>query len=181
MFVQRYCVYASPTERAQLAEVSERGTTTQKVARRARIVLMLAQQASPMVVARTLRVSRMTVRLWALRFVAEGVPGVLRHATRPGRRPRLTPAKVQAIVDATLTTRPPAGTHWSSRALAAAQGVSDGTIRKIWRQHGLQPHRVGQFKLSTDPHFVEKLRDVVGLYLNPPATAAGRPEACSPW
>ena len=171
MFVQRYCVYASPTERAQLAEVSERGTTTQKVARRARIVLMLAQQASPMVVARTLRVSRMTVRLWALRFVAEGVPGVLRHATRPGRRPRLTPAKVQAIVDATLTTRPPAGTHWSSRALAAAQGVSDGTIRKIWRQHGLQPHRVGQFKLSTDPHFVEKLRDVVGLYLNPPAKA----------
>ena len=78
---------------------------------------------------------------------------------------------MQAIVDATLTTRPPAGTHWSSRALAEAQRVSDGTIRKIWRQHGLQPHRVGQFKLSTDPHFVEKLRDVVGLYLNPPANA----------
>ena len=171
MFIQRYCVYASPTEQAQLAQVAERGTTTQKVARRARIVLMLAQQASPMVVARTLHVSRMTVRLWARRFVAEGVPGVLRDATRPGRRPRLTLTKVQAIVDATLTTRPPAGTHWSSRALAEAQGVSDGTIRKIWRQHGLQPHRVGQFKLSTDPHFVEKLRDVVGLYLNPPAKA----------
>ena len=73
--------------------------------------------------------------------------------------------------DATLTTRPPAGTHWSSRSLAKAQGVSDGTIRKIWRQHGLQPHRVGRFKLSTDPHFVEKLRDVVGLYVNPPAKA----------
>ena len=171
MFLQRYCVYASATEHAQLAQVAERGTTTQKVARRARIVLMLAQQVSPMVVARTLHVSRMTVRLWARRFVAEGVPGVLRDATRPGRRPRLTLAKVQAIVDATLTTRPPAGTHWSSRALAEAQRVSDGTIRKIWRQHGLQPHRVGQFKLSTDPHFVEKLRDVVGLYLNPPANA----------
>ena len=75
---------------AQLAQVAERGTTTQKVARRARIVLMLAQQVSPMVVARTLHVSRMTVRLWARRFVAEGVPGVLRDATRPGRRPRLT-------------------------------------------------------------------------------------------
>ena len=111
MFLQRYCVYASATEHAQLAQVAERGTTTQKVARRARIVLMLAQQVSPMVVARTLHVSRMTVRLWARRFVAEGVPGVLRDATRPGRRPRLTLAKVQAIVDATLTTRPPAGTH----------------------------------------------------------------------
>ena len=106
MFVQRYCVYASPTERAQLAEVSERGTTTQKVARRARIVLMLAQQASPMVVARTLRVSRMTVRLWALRFVAEGVPGVLRDATRPGRRPRLTPATAISVSRLPWTSMP---------------------------------------------------------------------------
>ena len=134
MFVQRYCVYASPTDQAQLAQVAERGTTTQKVARRAQIVLMLAQQASPMVVARTLHVSRMTVRLWARRFVAEGVPGVLRDATRPGRRPRLTPAKVQAIVDATLTTRPPAGTHWSSRALAEAQGVSEALVHGATRQ-----------------------------------------------
>ena len=115
----------------------------------------------------------MTVRLWARRFVTDGVPGVLREATRPGRRPRLTPEKVQAIVEATLTTRPSAGTHWSSRGLAEAQGVSDGTIRKIWRQHGLQPHRVGRFKLSTDPHFVEKLRDVVGLYLNPAPPESG--------
>ena len=89
MFVQRYCVYASPTEQAQLAQVAERGTTTQKVARRAQIVLMLAQQASPMVVARTLHVSRMTVRLWARRFVAEGVPGVppRRHASGPAPTP----------------------------------------------------------------------------------------------
>ena len=132
---------------------------------------MLSHHESPSAVARTLHVSRMTVRLWANRFVTDGVPGVLRDASRPGRRKQLSPAKVQAIVDATLTTRPPAGTHWSSRSLANAQDVSDGTIRKIWRQHGLQPHRVGRFKLSTDPHFVEKLRDVVGLYVNPPAKA----------
>ncbi len=75
------------------------------------------------------------------------------------------------MVEATLTTRPTASTHWSSRTLAKAHGLSDGTIRKIWRQHGLQPHRVARFKLSTDPHFVEKLRDIVGLYLNPPAKA----------
>ena len=111
MFIQRSWVYASPTEQAQLDAVVRRGTTSQKVARRARIVLMLSRQASPMAVARTLLVSRMTVRVWARRFVAAGVPGVLRDATRPGRRPRLTLAKVQAIVDATLTTRPPAGTH----------------------------------------------------------------------
>ena len=113
----------------------------------------------------------MTVRLWANRFVRDGVPGLLRDASRPGRRKQISPEKIQAVVEATLTTRPPAATHWSSRPLAKAQGLSDGTIRKIWRQHGLQPHRVERFKLSTDPHFVEKLRDVVGLYLNPPARA----------
>ena len=154
-----------------MEQVARQGTTPQKVARRARMVLMLSHHESPSAVARTLHVSRMTVRLWANRFVTDGVPGVLRDASRPGRRKQLSPAKVQAIVDATLTTRTPAGTHWSSRSLAKAQDVSDGTIRKIWRQHGLQPHRVGRFKLSTDPHFVEKLRDVVGLYVNPPAKA----------
>ena len=150
MFIQRYCVFASPTEQAQLARVARQGTTPQKIARRARLMWMLSHQESPSAVARTLHVSRMTVRLWARRFVINGVPGVLREASRPGRRKQLSPAKVQAIVDATLTTRPPAGTHWSSRRLAKAQGVSDGTIRKIWRQHGLQLHRVGRFKLSTD-------------------------------
>src|SRR5712692_3797181 len=132
-----------------------------------RIVLMLSNHEPPASVADALRISRMTVRLWADRFVCDGVPGLLHDATRPGRRKQITPEKVQAIVEATLRTRPPAATHWSSRTLAKAQGVSDGTIRKIWRQHRLQPHRVGRFKLSTDPHFVEKLRDVVGLYLNP--------------
>ena len=171
MFIQRYCVYALPTEHAQLEQVARQGTTPQKVARRARMVLMLSHHESPSAVARTLHVSRMTVRLWANRFVTDGVPGVLRDASRPGRRKQLSPANVQAIVDATLTTRPPAGTHWRSRSLAKAQDVSDGTIRKIGRQHGRQPHRGGRFTLSTDPHVVEQLRDVVGLYVNPPAKA----------
>ena len=171
MFIQRYCVYASPTEHAQLEQVARQGTTPQKVARRARMVLMLSHHESPSAVARTLHVSRMTVRLWANRVVTDGVPGVLRDASRPGRRKQLSPANVQAIVDATLTTRPPAGTHWRSRSLAKAQDVSDGTIRKIWRQHGRQPHRGGRFKRATDPHVVEQLRDVVGLYVKPPAKA----------
>ena len=117
--------------------MAERGTTTQKVARRARIVLMLAQQNG-----------RGPFNDGAVVGAPVcGRPGVLRDATRPGRRPRLT---LQAIVDATLTTRPPAGTHWSSRALAEAQRVSDGTIRKIWRVQ------------STDPHSSRMLRVVRG-------------------
>lgn len=138
---------------------------------RARIVLMLANHEPPSSVAEALRISRMTVRRCADRFVRAGVPGLLRDASRPGRRKQISPAKVQAVVEATLKTRPPAATHWSSRTLAKTQGLSDATVRKIWRQHGLQPHRVGRFKLSTDPQFVEKLRDVVGLYLNRPQKA----------
>ena len=124
MFIQRYCVFASPTEQAQLARVARQGTTPQKIARRARLVWMLSHQESPSAVARTLHVSRMTVRLWARRFVTNGVPGVLREASRPGRRKQRDP---------TLTTRPPAGTHWSSRRLAKATarfgrfGVSTGS------------------------------------------------------
>ena len=171
MFIQTFCVHASAAEQAQLEQVVRQGKTPQKVACRARIVLMLSNHEPPSAVAHALRVSRMTVRLWADRFMTDGVPGLLRDASRPGRRKQITPEQVQAIVEATLRTRPPAATHWSSRTLAKAQGVSAGTIRKIWRQHRLQPHRVGRFKLSTDPHFVEKLRDVVGLYLNPPAKA----------
>jgi len=171
MPIQTFCVYASPAEQAQLEQVARQGKTPQKVACRARMVLMLSNHEPPSSVAAALQVSRMTVRLWAARFVDEGVSGLLRDASRPGRRKQITPDQVQAVVEATLTTRPPAATHWSSRPLAKAQGLSDGTIRKIWRQHGLQPHRVGRFKLSKDPRFVEKLRDVVGLYLNPPAKA----------
>lgn len=171
MPVQTFCVHASPAEQAQLEQIARQGKTPQKVACRARIVLMLSNHEPPASVADDLGISRMTVRLWADRFVQDGVPGLLHDASRPGRRKRISPEQVQAVVEATLTTRPPAATHWSSRPLAKAQGLSDGTIRKIWRQHGLQPHRVGRFKLSTDPHFVEKLRDVVGLYLNPPAKA----------
>lgn len=171
MPVQTFCVHASPAEHAQLEQVAQQGRTPQKVAARARIIVMLANHEPPTSVAEALRISRMTVRRWADRFVADGVPGLLRDASRPGRRKQITPAQVHAIVEATLRTRPPAATHWSSRTLAKAQGVSDGTIRKIWRQHRLQPHRVGRFKLSTDPQFVEKLRDVVGLYLHPPAKA----------
>ena len=171
MFSPKLCVVLPPADRALLAQVAANGNTPQKLAIRARIVLMLAGHVRPSHIAQRLRLSRNHVHYWMRRFVAQGASGVLHDAPRPGGRKGITPDKVAAIVTATLTTTPAGGTHWSTRTMARAQGVSEKTIRNIWHQHGLQPHRVRRFKLSKDPHFVDKLRDVVGLYLHPPDKA----------
>ncbi len=134
-------------------------------------MLMSADQVRPSHIATRLGLSRNHVHYWVRRYVALGVPGVMRDASRPGRKKRITSEQIAAIVNATLTTTPPGRTHWSTRTMARAHGVSEKTIRNIWHQHGLQPHRVTRFKLSKDPHFVDKLRDVVGLYLDPPKKA----------
>ena len=170
MFQPRLCVVLPAADRAQLTEVAARGRTAQKVAVRARLLVWLADRIGPADVARRLRISRNHVHYWVQRYVAHGVSAVLTDAPRPGPTRRLTPERVAAIVTATLTP-PPGATHWSTRTMARAQGVSEKTVRNIWHQHGLQPHRQTRFKLSTDPHFVDKLRDVVGLYLHPPDQA----------
>jgi transposase len=121
--------------------------------------------------AQDLDVSRPTVLLWRRRYAEAGLPGLLKDAPRPGRKKRIASKKVEAIVNATLHARPKDATHWSTRSMARAQGVSEATVRRIWDAHGLRPHLVRTFKLSRDPEFVEKLRDVVGLYLNPPDKA----------
>jgi len=171
MFMPRLCVVLPAADRAQVAQIVANGNTPQKLAIRARIVLMLADRVRPSHIATQLGLSRNHVHYWMRRFVALGVGGVLKDAPRPAHRKRLPLEKVGAIVQATLTTTPPGRTHWSTRTMARAQGVSEKTIRNIWHQYGLQPHRVTRFKLSKDPHFVDKLRDVVGLYLNPPEKA----------
>jgi transposase len=171
MFTPKLCVVLPPADRAQFATLAAKGSTPQKVVIRARILLMLADQVRPSHVADRLAVSRNHVHYWVDRYVTHGVSGVIRDASRPGRKKRLTPDRIAAIVNATLTTTPPGRTHWSTRTMARAQGVSEKTIRNIWHQHGLQPHRVTRFKLSKDPHFVTKLRDIVGLYLHPPKKA----------
>lgn len=165
------CVVLPPSDRAQFAALAAKGATPQKLAIRARILLMVADHVRPSHVATRLAISRNHVHYWICRYVTQGVSGVVRDASRPGRKKRITPDRVAAIVNATLTTTPPGRTHWSTRSMARAQGVSEKTIRNIWHQHGLQPHRVTRFKLSKDPHFVDKLRDVVGLYLQPPEKA----------
>lgn len=160
-----------PDDRALLEALVRGGNTAQKVALRARIVLGAAEGCSNNSLATQLGLTRPTVLLWRKRYAQAGVTGLLRDAPRPGRRRRIGALKVEAIVNATLHTTPRDATQWSTRSLARAQGVSEATVRRIWRSHGLQPHRTKTFKLSRDPDFVRKLRDVVGVYLNPPEKA----------
>jgi transposase len=146
-------------------------TTPQRIAFRARIILLAATGASNRRIAHEVRTSRPTVILWRQRFLEGGSTALTEDAPGRGRKPQLSDAKVKQIVEATLHTMPPAATQWSTRTLARAQGVSQATVQRIWDAHGLQPHRTRTFKLSKDRHFVEKLTDVVGLYLNPPDKA----------
>ena len=118
-----------------------------------------------------LNVSRPTILLWRQRYLEAGLAGVLKDAPRPGRKQMIPTTKVDAIVHATLHTTPKDATHGSVRSMAKAQGVSSAMVHRIWRAHRLQPHRFEHFKLSRDPNFARKVRDVVGLYLNPPDKA----------
>jgi len=138
---------------------------------RARIIQLAAQGIYNHVIAQRLGISRPTVQLWRERFLALRLAGLEKDAPRPGRKAKIGPKKVAAIVEATLHTTPANATHWSTRTMAKAQGVSEASVRRIWKKYNLKPHLVEKFKLSRDKHFLEKLYDVVGLYLNPPDKA----------
>jgi len=139
-----------------------------RLVQRARIVQMAADGRENQQIARTLGVSRPTVQLWRQRFLALRLDGLKKDAPRPGRIPKILEAKVEAVVEATLHTVPRGATHWSTRSMAKAQGLSEATIRRIWKRYNLKPHLIKTFKLSRDKQFIQKLYDVVGLYLNPP-------------
>jgi len=145
--------------------------TPQKVAFRARIVLLAAGGQPNRRIAHELKTSRPTVILWRERFREGGPVALTEDEPGRGRKPSVAAAKVKQIVEATLHSHPANATHWSVRTMAAVQGVSPATVQRIWDAHGLQPHRSETFKLSRDKRFVEKLTDVVGLYLNPPNKA----------
>jgi transposase len=145
--------------------------TPQKVVFRSRIVLLAASGEPNRRIARQLKTSRPTVILWRDRFASGGPTALTEDQPGRGRKPSLSADKVKQIVEATLHSHPADATHWSVRTMAAAQGVSPATVQRIWDAHGLQPHRSETFKLSRDKRFVEKLTDVVGLYLNPPDKA----------
>jgi len=164
-------IILSEAERAILESwANSRGLPHRQVVR-ARIITLAAQGVPNQSIATSLGISRPTVQLWRGRFLALRTAGLEKDAPRPGRKPRICGAKIKAVVQATLHTTPANATHWSTRSMARAQGLSEATIRRIWKQHNLKPHLVETFKLSRDKHFVEKLQDVVGLYLNPPERA----------
>lgn len=146
-------------------------TTLRRVVLRSRICLLATEGLSNNAIAKELGISRPTVLLWRQRFGLLGPAGLSKDAPHGPSPRRLDSQKVKAIVEATLHSKPPEATHWSTRSMAKAQGVGHATVARIWQAHGLQPHRVETFKLSKDKRFVEKLTDVVGLYLNPPDKA----------
>ena len=164
-------ILLSDQERTTLRTWARSRTQPQRLVQRAQIILLAGEGVENQDIAVRLHVSRPTVQLWRERFLALRTSGLEKDAPRPGRIPPISEHKRAAIVEATLHRPPPNATHWSTRMMAEAQGVSEATVRRIWKQHDLKPHRVSSFKVSRDPQFVQKLTDVVGLYLNPPDKA----------
>ena len=145
--------------------------TPQQVVQRCGIILAAAAGKQDKDIAGSMQINHKTVALWRQRFCSEGSDCLWEVAAGRGRKPHLTADKIEEVINATLQTKPWGVTHWSCRTMAKEQGISKATINRIWQSHGLQPHRIKQFKLSRDPKFLEKLTDVVGLYLNPPEKA----------
>jgi transposase len=160
----------SEAEREQLESWSRRWTTAQALAQRSRIVLLASEGLRTGEVAKRLGVHRNTVAKWRRRFEAERLDGLV-DEPRPGQPRTITDAKVDEVITKTLEAAPRDATHWSTRSLAAEVGLTQSAVHRIWKAFGLQPHRSETFKLSRDPQFVAKVRDVVGLYLNPPERA----------
>jgi transposase len=161
----------SADQRKQIGQWVAALGTPQQVALRGRIVLAAGDGKSEAAIAADLKVDRKTVRLWRERFVAKGLPGLWEIAPGRGRKATYSAERIKAVIDATLQSKPKGMTHWSCRLMAAHQGISKSTVSTLWRSHNLKPHRTKTFKLSRDPKFLQKLTDVVGLYLNPPDKA----------
>jgi len=122
-------------------------------------------------IAEELSVTPRTAARWRARYLKAGIDGLKKDVPRPGRTPIFTPEKIRMVVEKTTQEKPPDATHWSTRSMARAVSMSEATVRRIWHKHGLKPHVVKTFKLSNDPQFIERLEDIVGLYLNPPEHA----------
>lgn len=142
-----------------------------RLVERARIVLLAAEGRQDSQIAAQLALPRQKAARWRKRFLTFGLAGLEKDAPRPGRPVTITPDQIQDVVTRTTQTRPANATHWSTRTMAKAAGISEASVRRIWKAHGLKPHRVESFKLSNDPRFAEKLEDIIGLYLNPPEHA----------
>ncbi|VAW18489.1 Mobile element protein [hydrothermal vent metagenome] len=157
--------------RQRLEAIVAKRNSAQKHVWRARIVLLSAAGVGTMAIMAATGKSKTTVWRWQERFMTDGVDGLLMDKTRPPGKAPIAPSRVDEVVRLTLQPPPHEATHWTVRAMAKAAGIAVATVQKIWKAHGLAPHRWRQFKLSNDPAFADKLRDVVGLYIDPPAHA----------
>jgi transposase len=161
----------SAADRPRLEAIVADRNSPQKHVWRARIILLTAAGVGTVEITRRVGKSKNCVWRWQERFMQEGIAGLLRDKTRPSRIPPLGPEVAERVVALTQTEPPRETTHWTAGIMAEVAGISVSSVQRIWRAHGLQPHRVRQFKLSTDPQFAAKVRDIVGLYIDPPAHA----------
>jgi len=164
-------VVLSPEQRLVLEAQARARRASARSVERARIVLLAAAGLQNQDIAAQLQIMPETVARWRRRFLTGGVEALARDAPRPGRPRTITDAQVRKVVRKTTQQTPPNATHWSTRTMAAATGISERSVRRIWRQHGLKPHLTRTFKISRDPAFAEKLEAIVGLYLAPPEHA----------
>jgi transposase len=161
-------VWLTRGQQDDLERFARSRTLAAHLVQRAKIILLAATRQPDVEIAQALGITRQTVALWRGRFLDQGLAGIEKDAPRSGCPRTILPDKIDEIVTKTTRQSPPDATHWSTRSLAEATGVSPSTVGRIWRSHGLKPHRVKTFKLSNDPRFAEKLEDVVDLYLHPP-------------
>jgi transposase len=163
-------IVVADDDRAQLLRWVQRPRSSNAMAQRARIILRCSEGIPNTVIAAEMRITNTTVRKWRSRYIQGGLGGLL-DEPRCGAPRRISDDQVEAVVTATLESMPRDATQWSTRSMAAQSDLSHSSVRRIWQAFGLQPHRVETFKLSNDPQFIEKVRDIVGLYLDPPERA----------
>ena len=154
-------IVLSPEEEATLRKFARGRSTSVRLAQRSKIVLLAAEGSQNREIAAQLSIGWETVGRWRHRYAASGLAGIEKDAPRPGRRPSISPAKVREVIEKTIHDTPRGATHWSTRTMAQEAGISAASVRRIWKRHGLKPHLVRTFKLSTGPRFVEKLEDLV--------------------
>ena len=165
------CIYVGPANRARLEAIIADRNSSSKAVWRARIVLATADGLGTNAIMKRAGKSKPCVWRWQERYVDEGVEGLLRDKTRPGRKTALGADKKLAVITKTTGERPANATHWSVRLMAKEMGISHTSVQRIWKEAQLKPHLVRTFKVSNDPKFAEKVTDVVGLYMNPPDKA----------
>jgi len=164
-------ILLSAEQKQALEQCARARSLPVRLVERARIALLAASGKQDKEIAEELSITAHKVARWRKRYLESGLEGLEKDAPRPGRTPSILPATVKQVIHKTTQDKPANATHWSTRLMAAEMGISETTVRRIWRKHGLKPHLMETFKVSTDPNFAEKLEAIVGLYLNPPEHA----------